>query len=126
MSAAYALLAFRSGQAELSRVMSMIFVRHHFVPRSPTWLFPHRRGRFQKCYYTLAMEGQRLNRQSSMDHFLAVAKGAIYSQCKSSLTEAQYGHIISNGVCAVGLSYVEKQYPVPRLPPDNMPSASLD
>jgi hypothetical protein len=57
---------------------------------------------------------------------LPLLKGQFYSQCKSSLTEAQYGHIISNGVCAVGLSYVEKQYPVPRLLPDNMQSASLD
>ena len=59
-----------------------------------------------------------------MDHFLAVAKEAILIHSPNSVIQVS-SMGINNGICAVGLSYVEKQNPILRLLPD-VPFASLD
>jgi len=70
------------------------------------------------------MESRPLNQQSTMDHFLAVAKEAILIH-STNLVIQVFAMGISKGICAIGSCYVEKQYLISRLPQD-MPSASLD
>jgi hypothetical protein len=103
--------------------MSMIFVEYHFVPHSPTWPFPHRQGRFQMLLCS-GNGNQTLSRQSSIDHFLAVAKEAILIHNANSVIQVS-SMGINKGIYAVGLGYVEKQNLILRLLPD-VPSASLD